>query len=474
MDKRLPLAYGSLPALALSVLLASLGVSIATVALLTLATAFSVPTSQVQWVILAYLLAITVTIVTAGRLGDLFGHRRVFIAGLVLFTLASAACAVTLSFTGLIAARAVQGIGAAILMALPLSIVRDTVPKERTGAAMGLMGTMSAIGTALGPSLGGLTIAGAGWRPLFAALAVGGVIAVIVTLRGIPEKTDETAGKRPRIDVLGMMVLALTLAAFTLSMTGSRTGFSTDSLLLLLAAGVGCILFIWVERIQQSPLVEFTVLGDRYIAVALVTNLLITAVMMTTLVVGPFFLTYALGLNQALVGLVMAVGPLTAALSGIPAGRITDRIGARRALVLGLAQTILGLVCLSLAPRYVGSVGYVLSLMLLTPGFQLFLAANNASVMVAAPDDKRGMIAGLLGLSRNLGFIIGASVMAAVFVAATGSQDVAETAPDLIAGAFSTTFLTAVGLAVLALFLSIVTRPSATMEAEPDPQESGS
>ncbi|NMM45363.1 MFS transporter [Rhodospirillaceae bacterium KN72] len=466
MKKRLSSSYGSLPALALAVLLASLGISIATVALPTLATAFSVPTSQVQWVILAYLLAVTVTIVTAGRLGDLLGHRRVFLAGLVLFSAASAACAVTPTFTGLIAARAVQGIGAAILMALPLSIVRDTVPTERTGAAMGLMGTMSAIGTALGPSLGGLTIAGAGWRPMFVALAAGGIVAAIVTLRGVPGKAAEPSENRPQIDIFGMMVLTLTLAAFTVSVTGSRTGFSTDSLLLLLTAGIGGIIFVWVERTRKSPLVDFTVLQNRYIAAALVTNLLITAVMMTTLVVGPFFLAYALGLNEATVGLVMAVGPLTAALSGIPAGRITDRIGAGRALVLGLAQTILGLICLSMAPRYLGTTGYILSLMLLTPGFQLFLAANNASVMVAAPDDKRGMIAGLLGLSRNLGFIIGASVMATVFAAATGSQNAAETPPDLIAGAFSTTFLTAVGLSVFALFLSIATRPSPAPRAE--------
>ena len=146
-----PAGSRGLAVLAVAILLASLGVSIATVALPTLAQAFTTPMASVQWVVLAYLLSVTVAIVAGGRMGDLFGHRRVLLVGLAVFAAASAGAAVAPTLGVLIAARAAQGIGGAILMALPMSIARETVPTERTGAAMGLLGSMSAIGTALGP-----------------------------------------------------------------------------------------------------------------------------------------------------------------------------------------------------------------------------------------------------------------------------------------------------------------------------------
>src|ERR1700740_3453853 len=153
--------------LSLSMLLSSLSTSIANVALPTLAQAFTASFQEVQWVVLAYLLAITTLIVSAGRLADVTGRRRLLLVGILLFTLASVLCGVAPTLALLIAARAVQGLGAAIMMALTMAFVSETVPKARTGSAMGLLGTMSAIGTALGPSLGGILIAGLGWRALF-------------------------------------------------------------------------------------------------------------------------------------------------------------------------------------------------------------------------------------------------------------------------------------------------------------------
>lgn len=157
----------ALISLALSMLLSSLGISIANVALPSLAEAFDAPFQRVQWVVLAYLLAVTITIVSVGRLGDLIGHRRMLIGGISLFALASGLCGVVSSLWLLIGARALQGLGAAVLMALTIAFVRDTVAKDRTGSAMGLLGTMSAIGTALGPSLGGVLLTAASWRAIF-------------------------------------------------------------------------------------------------------------------------------------------------------------------------------------------------------------------------------------------------------------------------------------------------------------------
>src|SRR5262245_34617617 len=181
-----PSVRWALASLSLSMLLSSLGTSIANVALPTLAQAFVASFQDVQWVVLAYLLAITTLIVGAGRLGDLTGRRRLLLVGFVLFSVASALCGAAPTLWLLVAARAAQGGGAAIMMALTMALVGEAVPKERTGRAMGLLGTMSAIGTALGPSLGGIMIAGLGWRAIFLINLPLGLLAFALAYRFLP------------------------------------------------------------------------------------------------------------------------------------------------------------------------------------------------------------------------------------------------------------------------------------------------
>src|SRR5512139_1911984 len=191
--QRAPAVRWALAGLSLSMLLSSLGTSIANVALPTLAQAFSASFQDVQWIVLAYLLAITTLIVGAGRLGDVTGRRRLLLAGLLLFTAASVLCGVAPSLWLLIAARAAQGLGAAAMMALTMAFVGDIVPKARTGSAMGLLGTMSAIGTALGPSLGGALISGLGWRAIFLVNVPLGLLTLVLAYRTLP--MDRQCGK---------------------------------------------------------------------------------------------------------------------------------------------------------------------------------------------------------------------------------------------------------------------------------------
>ena len=153
-------------------LLPSLGTSIANVALPTLAISFGATMAQVQWVVISYLLVVTSCIVGMGRLGDIIGRSRLLLTGMALFAAASAVSVLSPSLWILVTSRAVQGLGAAVMMALTIAMVGDMVPKERIGSAMGLLGTVSAVGTALGPSLGGVLIAAFGWPAVFAVLAV--------------------------------------------------------------------------------------------------------------------------------------------------------------------------------------------------------------------------------------------------------------------------------------------------------------
>lgn len=396
---------GALVALSLSMLLASLGTSIANVGLPSLVQASDASFQAAQWVVLAYLLAITAVIVSVGRLGDLMGRSRLLLAGLLLFTVASALCGMAPSLGLLIAARALQGLGAAVMMAMTMALVGGTVTKKRTGRAMGLLGTMSAMGTALGPSLGGVLIAGFGWRALFFITVPLGVLTFALARRYL------------RVDRHGLQP--------------AQSGFSFLS-----------------------------TLRDSTLSAGLAMSALVSAVMMATLVVGPFYLTHGAGLDPAWMGLTMAVGPCVSALTGIPAGRLTDRFGCGPMTIAGLLAMLAGCLLLSLAPLNLGVAGYIAPLIILTLGYAQFQAANNTAVMSDVLADRRGVIAGLLNLSRNLGLIAGASALGAVFSQVSG--DLATATPGDVGSGMQATFGVALALIGAGLFLALRTRLGTT------------
>ena len=453
-----PLAAGrALAGLSLSMLLASLGTSGANVALPTFVKVFGASFQAVQWIVLAYLLAVTTMIVGAGRLGDLIGRRRLLQLGIALFTGASLASGLAPSLGALIAARAIQGMGAAVMLALSMAFVSDAVPPDRVGRAMGLLGTMSAVGTALGPSLGGMLLTFPGWRALFLINVPVGVGAFWLVRRALPERRARHLADRS-FDVAGTALLALSLGAFALALTVSREGFSRASAGLLVTAGLGASAFVRQQARVRVPLVPPSVLADRPLMMSLVSNALVACVMMSTLIVGPFYLTRALGLAPAAMGLAMTVGPVLTALAGIPAGRFVDARGAHRVTLVGLSAMALGSGLLALIPERFGVAGYIGSVFFLTVGYSIFQAANNTAVMAAATKDERGVVAGVLSLSRNLGLVTGASLMGAVFALASGATKITAAHPDAVARGMRITFLVAVALVAVAFALSMSRR----------------
>ena len=457
-----PSVRGTLAGLSLSMLLSSLGTSIANVGLPTLAHAFTASFQDVQWVVLAYLLAITTLIVGVGRLGDITGRRRLLLEGIFLFTVASVLCGFAPTLWLLIAARAVQGLGAAIMMALTMAFVSETVPKANTGSAMGLLGTMSAIGTALGPSLGGVLIAGLSWRAIFLVNVPLGIVTFLLAHRYLPVDRKGSRVDRGGFDHVGTLLLALTLAAYALAMTIGRGRFSSLNLALLLAAAFGVGFFVVVEKKAASPLIRLAMFRDRVLGASLAMSALVATVLMATLVVGPFYLSDALGLDAARVGLVLSVGPLVAALTGVPAGRLADRFGARRVTVIGLIGIAAGSFILSLMPATFGISGYTGPIIIITAGYGLFQTANNTAVMTNIRRDQRGVISGMLNLSRNLGLITGASLMGAVFAGASGTIEIATARSDAVATGMRITFAVAAILIVVALAIAVGSRALAT------------
>lgn len=383
--------------LGLSILLASLGTSIVNIALPTLAEVFLLPFIQVQAVVIGYLISLTITVVIAGRLGDRYGCKSMLIVGLVIFSLASLLCSVAPSLWILVAARSFQGIGAAFLMTLAMALTRQTVNKSQLGRAMGMLGTISALGTALGPVLGGFLIALSGWQSIFGLQFILASIAIILAWVLLPND---------------------------------------------------CI------RKQIPTLSSWQ--PDQNITPNLMVNLLVAAVMMTTLVIGPFYLSLGLSLNQIQVGLIMGIGPVVAILSGIPSGRLVDCWGSRYIVTIGLIFLIIGSFMLAIVPKLMGLSGYIFPIIILTLGYQLFQAANNTMTLADVPKARQGMVSGLLSLSRNMGLIIGASVMGAIFSFGVGTIQFNQATALAIIDGMQFTFLCAGALMIVGLLISCV------------------
>jgi MFS family permease len=281
---------------------------------------------------------------------------------------------------------------------------------------------------------------------------------------------------------VGTVLLALTLAAYALAMTVGRGSFGLVNVALMLAAVLGVGLFVLAERKVASPLIRFTMFRDPVLSASLAMSVLVATVMMATLVVGPFYLSRALGLDAALVGLVVSVGPLVVAITGVPAGRMTDRFGAQRMTIVGLIGIAAGSCILSVMPAAFGIPGYVGPLAIITAGYALFQTANNTDIMADVARDQRGVISGMLNLSRNLGLVTGASAMGTVFALASGAASITTAPPEAVAIGMRTTFALAAALIVVALLVAIGSRvlagrssltPSAGRRAGPDRGDRG-
>jgi MFS family permease len=214
-------------------------------------------------------------------------------------------------------------------------------------------------------------------------------------------------------------------------------------------------------------LLRLALLREPVLRAGLATGALVSTVMMATLVVGPFYLARALGLGAALVGIVMSVGPLVVALTGVPAGRIADQLGAGRVTILGLGAMAAGSCLLAVIPVTFGVPGYIAPIVLVTFGYGVFQTANNTAVMRDVLPEQRGVISGMLNLSRNLGLITGASGMGAVFALAAGTSDLAAARPEAVATGMRTTLAVAAMLIIVALVFAMKSQTRATRAAGP-------
>jgi MFS family permease len=254
------------------------------------------------------------------------------------------------------------------------------------------------------------------------------------------------------------VVLAGTLVAYALAMTAGHGHFGSANLGLLLAAGLGLSLFVFIEARAASPLIGLAAFGNPVFSASLAVNVAVATVVSATLAVGPFYLFHGLGLEPASVGLVVSVGPIISAISGILAGRLVDHWGATRIVFAGLVIMALGAFGLSALPDHFGVVGYIAPIAVIAPGYQLFQAANNTAVMMDVKHIERGTISGMLNLSRNLGLITGASLMGAIFALASGTTGTNIAGRAAITTGLQVTFALSCGLMFAAVAVVALAR----------------
>lgn len=442
----------TLLSLAVTMLLPTMGVSIINVALPNLVESFNVPLSAVNWMVIAYLIAITCFVVSAGALGDRFGRKRLLLSGIGLFLVSSLVCATSTQLWILIILRFVQGIASALILSQTLAIASTATHGKQTGAAMGLMGTMAATGTALGPAVGGLVVETMGWQWIFwLMLFIAGASFLLCKYLVNEERQEKPAAGR--FDVVGTLLLSLACFLYALSMTSDAPLFSIRSIVFFFASAAVCGVFIRHQRHHCAPLIALRFFRYPLRNVTLLANVIVDTVAMATLVVGPFYLTYALELPPVILGLLMATGPVIASFCGFPAGKLVDAIGVRTVMLSGLALMAIGALCFAFLPVQWEVYGYIAALIILTPGRQLFLAANHTFVMQSAEAADKGRVAGILNLTKNLGLMTGASLMGGVFAFNLDSANPAAASRQQLDQAFTNSFILASTMLVLVFLL---------------------
>jgi len=398
---------------AMGVFLSTIDGSIVNVSLPTLEHELNASFATVQWVVVSYLLVVTSLMLGVARLADMIGKRRIYLAGMLIFTTASVLCGLSPDIRTLISFRALQGIGAACMQALGMAIVTEAFPASERGRALGIMGTVVSVGISLGPTLGGFLIGAVGWRAIFLVNLPVGVVGFLLARRFVP---DLRPSERQRFDFAGAGIMFLTLVALALGLTfGPTVGWREPVILgLLAAAAVGFLAFLLVEGRSHQPMVDLRLFRDPLFSISLLTGFMVFNVIAGTFVL-PFYLELVKGFNPQRVGLFLTVVPAALGLTAPFAGMLSDRYGSRGISLIGLL--VVAGACLSIATlrEDTSTVGYIVRLLPLGFGAGLFQSPNNSAIMGAAPRERLGVVSGLLALSRTLGQVTGIPLIGAIF-----------------------------------------------------------
>jgi EmrB/QacA subfamily drug resistance transporter len=467
--------WSTLGALAVASFVLTIEDTAIAVALPTLARELDLGLAGLEWVVNAYTVAIAVLLLTGGRLADVLGRRRVLVIGLILFTCASLVAGLARTGSLLIAARAAQGAGAALIMPATLAILIAVFPDRRRGMALGVYAGAGAAALALGPLVGALVSEGLGWSWIFLLNVPLGLLGLLAATLALPEAPSAQPGRD--LDVPGLAISAVGLLTLVFALTeGGRYGWGSARVIGLLAASVLALAaFLSTERRRRAPLIEPGTFRSRRTAGANVVMLLSTSVMCSVFFFVSLYLQSVAGYTALAAGasflpmtaLIVATAPL--------AGRVSDRLGPRLPATCGLALLAAGLGLLTRLGIETDLWSLLPGLALVGVGVGLTTTPVTAAALEGSPDEEAGVAAGILNTSRMIGLSLGIAAMGAIVSASwPGGLADQDVPPQAFVDGLSTAFLVNTGVAALTAALAawalpgrIARGPDSDARAEP-------
>lgn len=450
-----------LAAVGLALFLGSLDGSIVNVAVATLMQSLHADFPTVQWVILSYLLTLTLLLVGVGRLADMLGKKSIFVTGIVVFLAGSALCGLAPNVYWLIGFRVVQALGAAMIIALGTAILTEAWPAHQRGQVLGLAAGFISMGIVLGPVAGGLILSSLSWRWIFYVNIPVGVISwalAVVYLAPLPPQN-----RNERFDWIGASLMGVSLLAFTLAMTvGQNLGFTNPLILALIGVSIVMAgIFVWAERRTQFPVIDLALFRSLPFSLNLFTATLAFIAISGIVLLLPIYLNLVLGLEMTRIGLLMAAVPLIMVLVQPLSGTLSDRFGTQRVSLLGLCFILSGYLAMATIQTDTSQAGFVLRMFLVAFGMATFNSPNNSAIMGAVPRARLGVASGILSMMRTLGQVTGVAALGAFFASRvsrySGGSELSSAPPQSIVAALHDQFLLVAVLILAGIVLSLLT-----------------
>jgi EmrB/QacA subfamily drug resistance transporter len=409
--------------ISVGIYMATLDASVMNISLPTIIRSLDSNLKMAAWVMMAYLIVITGSLLLMGRLSDLFGQRRMYLWGLFIFTVGSILCGFSPAIHALIASRMVQGLGASALMAIGPAIITRVYPEKDRGQVLGILGSIVSVGYITGPLVGGFLIEHLGWRAIFFVNLPIGIVGIY--LSSIVLQKGEPADKSP-VDIKGAMLLFIFLSTFLLLLSRIGEGIRhwTWGYLFISICSLG--LFIMVEHRSPFPLVNLRFFRGRLFTSSLLASLFSFWMQGAHGFVIPFFLQNLLEFSPSKVGMLIFPVALTVMVIAPLGGRLSDRIGVRIPATLGLTLTSLTIFSFIFLREGIGNYDILWRQVLLGIGIGLFNPANNSAILGSLPKEQSGLASSFLALARNLGLAIGVGCAEMVIAlgSATGEREI--------------------------------------------------
>ncbi len=393
--------------------MSTLDASIVNIAMPKITAYYQVSLGSVEWVVMVYLLLISSLLLTYGRLGDMYGHKPVYVSGFAIFTLGSALSSISPTIGLLIASRAVQALGAGMMMAVVQAIIAAAFEPAERGKAIGINAMFVSLGLATGPTIGGFLTSYFGWQSIFAINIPIGIGATIWAWRVLPYHR----GKPQKFDVTGACSTFVALMTFLLALShGEEWGWGSPAVLGLFAVSFcSFVLFLVIESRVEHPMIHLGLFKNRLFAGANLAAVFNYLSQYTVTFLMPFYLQDFLKMPANQAGLVMTAFPLVMMLTAPISGILSDRMGSRALTSVGMGITSLAALLLSMLYLTQNLLLVIFGLALVGMGTGLFLSPNNNAIMSSVPKNQMGIGSGMLATMRNLGQVLGIAVSGAVF-----------------------------------------------------------